>query len=60
MTIHPDLMRERGFNFENEADLYYYIDNTLYYLRTHNKNYTREQEYAIDDLGVLWNCITID
>lgn len=40
-----------------EQDLLFYIKSILYNLRTHNKNYTKEQYDRITLLDDIFNCI---
>lgn len=43
MTINKNKLTENtGFNFETMEDLVYYISNSIEWLTTHNKNYTKE------------------
>ena len=44
-------------NKYKEQDLLSYIKSVLYYLWTHNKNYTNEQYYKIDELKEKFDCI---
>ena len=38
-------------------NIYYYIASIIYYLYTHNKNYTKEQERKIETLQNIFDCI---
>lgn len=52
-----------GCNFKGEdkkEDLLFFIRSLLYGLKTHNKNYNKEQEYAIYDLYNIMECIEFD
>lgn len=60
MKIDKEVLRERVGDFTCEADLYYYVENILYYLRTHNKNYTKKQEYYINEIADVWASLTND
>lgn len=44
------ILENTGLNFENKEDLYFYIKNTIDFLESHNKNYTKEQYHRIIDL----------
>lgn len=46
-----------GRTFENVNDLLYYIDRSLYYLETHNKNYNNTQHEKILELREFFNAI---
>lgn len=41
------IKNETGINEMDEKDYLNYMYNLLYNLTTHNKNYTKEQEYEI-------------
>ena len=41
------IKNETGINEMNEKDYLKYMYSLLYNLTTHNKNYTKEQEYEI-------------
>lgn len=41
------IKNETGINEMSEKDYLNYMYNLLYNLTTHNKNYTKEQEYEI-------------
>lgn len=41
------IKQETGLNEMNETDYLNYMYSLLYNLTTHNKNYTKEQEYEI-------------
>lgn len=42
-----NIKNETGINEMDEKDYLNYMYNLLYNLNTHNKNYTKEQEYEI-------------
>lgn len=44
------ILENTGLDFENKEDLYFYIKNTIDFLESHNKNYTKEQYHRIIDL----------
>lgn len=48
-----------GLKFNNPQDLLYYFSAMLYFLNTHNKNYTKEQEHKISDLNDLFDCMEV-
>ena len=41
------IKKDTGINEMGEKDYFNYMYNLLYNLTTHNKNYTKEQEYEI-------------
>jgi hypothetical protein len=41
-----------------KAEILHYVDSTINYLYTHNKNYTKEQYYRIEDLKHIIDNIT--
>lgn len=43
-----------GMEFESDMDMLEFIEDKLYWLNTHNKNYTNEQEFLI---GMLFDVI---
>lgn len=51
------LEQRTGLKFNNPQDLLYYFSAMLYFLNTHNKNYTKEQERKISDLNDLFDCM---
>jgi len=42
---------------DKETDLIYYIQSVLYNLKTHNKNYTKEQYNRIDTLFEIFESV---
>ena len=46
-----NLINERtGLHLKNEKEILKYMQDTIYYLFTHNKNYTQTQYYKIWNL----------
>lgn len=43
-----------GMEFKSDMDMLEFIEDKLYWLNTHNKNYTKEQEFLI---GMLFDVI---
>lgn len=43
-----------GMEFESDMDMLEFIEDKLYWLNTHNKNYTKEQYFLI---GMLFDVI---
>jgi hypothetical protein len=41
-----------------KAEILHYVDSAINYLYTHNKNYTKEQYYRIEDLKHIIDNIT--
>lgn len=39
-----------GVKFRSEAEMLDFIEDKLYWLKTHNKNYTKDQYFIIDML----------
>lgn len=37
-----------GVKFESESEMLNFIEDKLYWLRSHNKNYTKDQYFIID------------
>jgi len=37
-----------GVKFESESEMLDFIEDKLYWLRSHNKNYTKDQYHIID------------
>ena len=37
-----------GVKFESESEMLDFIEDKLYWLRSHNKNYTKDQYFIID------------
>ena len=51
------LLKATGLSFDTMQDAIFYFRHRTEYLKTHNKNYTKEQEYAINDLYEFFDCI---
>lgn len=51
------LEQNTGLKFDNPQDAVYYFSAMVYFLKTHNKNYTKEQERKINDLYELFSAI---
>lgn len=51
------LERNTGISKISKSDLLDYIKSILYNLKTHNKNYTKDQENRIDLLYDIFECI---
>ena len=59
MKIDFEKMNEQtGLNINNISDLIIYIQHTLDFLESHNKNYTIKQYYLIDELKTIFENIT--
>lgn len=59
MKIDFEKMNEQtGLNINNISDLIIYIQHTLDFLESHNKNYTKKQYYLIDELKTIFENIT--
>lgn len=54
-----EMLRRTGYDFDNMDDVIRILNLKIDWLRTHNKNYTKEQENKIEDiyniLDVLYN-----
>ena len=62
MTIKMDIDTEKlkndcGLIYCGSDNLIFYIKYLLYYLNTHNKNYTKEQECKINLLTDIIKCM---
>lgn len=44
------MLNVAGIEFKSKADLLDFIENKLYWLKTHNKNLTKDQFFIIDML----------
>lgn len=42
----------------NKNEVLHYVSGVIDYLYTHNKNYTKNQYYKIEDLKRIIDCIT--
>ena len=56
------LKQDCGLDFSKngkykEQDFVFYVGSILYNLKTHNKNYTKEQYERILQLNDIWECI---
>ena len=57
MKINHEKIAEFGFKFDTLEDVYIYFSNTLDWLESHNKNYTKEQYHRILTLRDICNCL---
>lgn len=63
MKIDFEKLKETtGLDFKKDnkykkQDLLFYIKSVLWNLKTHNKNYTKEQYFRISELNDIFNCI---
>jgi len=48
-----------GLSFESFTNIVSYAERHLEWLKTHNKNYTKEQERRIDDLYEMIQAIDV-
>lgn len=51
------LEKEQGIKFCETDSMLYYVQGLLYALKSHNKNYTKEQERLIDTVDSIINCL---
>lgn len=51
------LKNDCGILYSGSDDLIWYIQQLLYYLNTHNKNYTKDQQYKINLLTDIFECV---
>lgn len=42
------MLEVAGVKFESESEMFDFIEDKLYWLRSHNKNYTKDQYFIID------------
>ena len=49
-------LSQKGLNFESESMLIDFIKHKIEWLESHNKNYTKEQYFAIDMLNEIFSC----
>lgn len=60
MKINNEQLKSNtGLSFESFTDMFYYAESHLEWLKTHNKNYTKEQEGRIDDLYEMIKAIDV-
>lgn len=51
------LLSEQGIKYSGFDNLLYYLQGTLYYLKTHNKNYTNYQYNLIETVCGILECM---
>ena len=56
MRIDFARLHEIGITVDNEFSLMEFVNNKLYWLKTHNKSYTKEHEYLTDMLYEISRC----
>lgn len=49
-------LNQKGFDFESEEMLINFIKHKIEWLESHNKNYTKEQYFIIDELKEVFSC----
>ncbi len=49
------LKDDTGLDFKDNNEVINYLKDLLYYLNTHNKNYTQKQEFYIYDINNIIN-----
>ena len=61
MEINSEKLKKlQGLNFNKIDDnLLFYIQGTLYFLKTHNKNYTKKQYEKICMLYDIFDCVEV-
>ena len=53
-------LNQKGFNFESELMLFDFIKQKIEWLASHNRNYTKEQYFAIDELNEIFSCCELE
>lgn len=56
IEINKDVLHAYGYNCTTNAELYQKIKADIFYLLTHNKEYTKEQYECIQELDELIHC----
>ena len=59
LKINYNKLSEGDFGFKDLDDIYYLIDTNLYYLLTHNKNYTKKQYEYLQQIADFFSAIDI-
>lgn len=57
------LKRFQGIEWKGEhaiEDCLYYLQGLVYFLKTHNKNYTNEQYNKIDTISDILDCLEVE
>jgi hypothetical protein len=54
------LLSDTGLQFESSQDAINYLQSLLYYLITHNKNYTIKQYQFILDINYIIDAMEVD
>lgn len=61
LIINAEKLKElQGIEWKGEyalIDCLYYLQNIAYFLKTHNKTYTKEQQHKIDTLADILDCL---
>ena len=60
IKINREKLNQYGFEFNSSEDMFFYISSLIDYLKTHNKNYTKEQYNRILTLEELMEAIDVE
>lgn len=55
-----DILESIGIEFKDDKDYLIYMQNLIDYLYFHNKNYTNEQYYKIEELREILNNMEVE
>ena len=60
IKIDTKKLKQKSFDFESESMLFNLIKHKIEWLESHNKNYTKEQYFAIDELKEIFSCCELE
>lgn len=57
MKFNKEILKAQGIADFTNAELVKILKGKVYYLRTHNKNYTKQQYYEIQDIEEILSAL---
>ena len=57
MKFNKEILKAQGIADMKNAELVKILKDKVYYLRTHNKNYTKQQYYEIQDIEEILSAL---
>lgn len=60
IKIDTKKLEKKDFNFESELMLFDFIKQKIEWLASHNRNYTKEQCFILDDLKEILSCCELE
>ncbi|MCM1497313.1 MAG: hypothetical protein NC124_02490 [Clostridium sp.] len=56
VKLNKKKLHKLGFKFENKKELFDFVNKTMSFLESHNKNYTKDQYYLISVVRDILSC----